>query len=173
MQLYEITGRYKALFDEFDDSDIEDEGVLQAYFDTLESIEGEFEEKAENIAVFIKTLNAEAEAIKNEKQKLEARMKAKENKAKWLKNYLLNAMNAIGSKKIETAKVKITTRLNAESVKCSDEQNCMEWLMKNNQFDLLGYKPPEFSKSKVKDAINSGLEIPYCELVRTQSVIIK
>lgn len=173
MQLYEITDKYKELFNEFDNSDIEDEGVLQAYFDTLEAIEGEFEEKAENIAIFIKSLTAEAEAIKNEKQKLETRMKAKENKAKWLKSYLLNAMNAIGSKKIESARVKITTRLNAESVKCSDEQSCMEWLMTNNHFDLLSYKPPEFSKTKIKDAINSGLEIPYCELVRTQSVIIK
>lgn len=173
MQLYEITDRYKSLFNEFDDSDIEDENVLQAYFDTLEAIEGEFEEKAENIAIFIKTLNAEAEALKREKQKLESRMKAKENKAKWLKSYLLEAMSAVGNKKIETARVKITTRLNAESVKCSDEKSCIDWLMKNDHFDLLSYKLPELSKTEIKDAINSGLKIPYCELVRTQSVVIK
>lgn len=59
LSLYEITGKYQELFDLFDNADIDDEDAIQAYFDTLEAIEGEFNEKAENIAVFIKTLSAE------------------------------------------------------------------------------------------------------------------
>ena len=48
------------------------------------------DEKVENIALFIKNLTAEAEAIKKEKQALEKRQKTAENRAEWLKKYLSN-----------------------------------------------------------------------------------
>ena len=47
-----------------------------------------FDEKVENIALWIKNLLSEAEAIKQEKLKLGDRQKAAENKAESLKKYL-------------------------------------------------------------------------------------
>ena len=49
-----------------------------AIADTLESIEGEFEDKADNIACLIKTFDAEVEAIKAEEKNLKERRERKE-----------------------------------------------------------------------------------------------
>lgn len=169
--LYQISKTYQELFDEFDDKDL-DEETMQAYFDTLEGIEAEFNDKAGNVAIFIKNLLAEAENLKKEKQALEKRQKAKENKADKLKKYLLENMNKLGVKKIETIQAVISTRKNAESVQIADEQKFINWAEENN-IDLLTFAKPKISKSAVKDAINAGAEIPYCQLARTQSVTIK
>lgn len=171
LSLYEITGKYQELFDLFDNANIEDEDAIQAYFDTLEAIEGEFNEKAENIAVFIKTLSAEAEELKKEKQQLEARQKSKENKVKRLKEYLLSNMHFLGVKKIESARARITMRQNAESVKIANEKAFIDWAEKND-CDFLNFNPT-ISKSAIKEALQGGKEVPYCELQRMQSVIIK
>lgn len=194
--LYELTENFRNLFDEFeaiqnwepakdefgnfvDDngniiSDILQykENMLQAWFDTLEGIEGEFEQKAEALALYIKNLNAKAEAIKSEKQKLEQRQKSAENKAERLKKYLLDNLQKMNRKKVETAKVAITTRNNAESAYISDETQLIEWALQNNN-SLLNYQKPKLSKTAVKNAIKNGQDIPYAQLVRTQSVIIK
>ena len=91
MKLYELTESFTELFSRFEgineyepdtDADgqpIDDNGdiiedveaykekMLTAWFDTLEGIEGEFDEKAENIAIYIKQLKAEANILKFEK----------------------------------------------------------------------------------------------------------
>lgn len=169
--LYQISKTYQELFDEFDDQDL-DEEIIQAYFDTLEGIEAEFDDKASNVAIFIKNLLVEAENLKKEKQVLEKRQKAKENKADRLKKYLLENMNKLGIKKIETVQAVISTRKNAESVQVADEQKFIDWAEKNN-IDLLTFARPKISKTAIKDAINAGAEIPYCQLARSQSLTIK
>ena len=91
MKLYELTEMYSDLFNQFDainewepdtNADgmpIDDDGniianvdayrnkMLTAWFDTLTGIEGEFDEKAESIAIYYKQLLAEAKMLKAEK----------------------------------------------------------------------------------------------------------
>ena len=105
MKLYEITGMFAELFERFDelanytpdtdeygryiteDGDVIDdldayrEGVLTAWFDTLTAIEGEFNEKAVNIAVYIKNLNADISAMKQEEAQLKERRRRCERQA--------------------------------------------------------------------------------------------
>lgn len=196
MILYEISEAHKALFEEFEaiyswepeqDEDgnfVDDDGniikdiaqykedMLQAWFDTLEGVEGEFDISVEATALYIKQLNAKAEAIKKEKQKLEQRQKSSENKAKRLTKYLLECMQKTNRKKVETARVVVTTRNNAESVYISDEKQATNWAMEHDD-SLLNYPKPTISKTAVKNAIKDGRDIPYAQLVRTQSIIIK
>lgn len=194
--LYDLSEAHKALFEEFEaicswepDEDengnfIDDDGniiedvvefkenMLQAWYDTLESIECEFDITAEALALHIKNLDAKAEAIKKEKQKLEQRQKSTENKAERLRKYLIESMQKMNLKKVETARAVITTRNNAESVTVSEENMLIDWAMKNNN-SLLNYPKPKISKTAVKNAIKNGQAIPYAQVVRTQSVIIK
>lgn len=194
--LYDLSEAHKALFEEFEaiyswepaedengnfvDDDgniIEDaveykENMLQAWFDTLESIEGEFDISVESLAIYIKELEARASAIKIEKAKLELRQKSYENSAKRLKKYLLECMQKTNRKKVETARVVVTTRNNAESVAITEESLFKEWAMEHDD-SLLSYQKPKISKTAVKNAIKDGRDIPYAQLVRTQSVIIK
>jgi len=103
--LYELTGAFKELYE----IDLEETGLDQeSWFDTLEGLEGEINEKAENVAVVYKQLLADVESFKAEKLKLQARQKSLENKAEYLKRYLVNMLTAAGKKTIEGTKARIT-----------------------------------------------------------------
>ena len=79
MKLYEYAAEFAELFDALDDMDGED--MEQAWFDTLESIEAEFDDKAENVIAYIKELKAQAAALKEQEEAFKARRKSKENHA--------------------------------------------------------------------------------------------
>lgn len=61
--------------------------------DQLERLQIERDDKIENVACFIKNLNADIKALKEEEQSLAERRKAKENKVEQLKKYLAGALN--------------------------------------------------------------------------------
>ena len=123
--------------------------------------------KIENVALWIKELKAEAEAIKNEKQALADRKRVAENKAESLKNWLAYALNG---EKFKTSKCSISYR-NSESVEVTEEG--LEALMREHE-DLLTYEAPEPNKKAIKDAIkNDGLTVAGVQLVQKTSTIIK
>lgn len=133
----------------------------------LNELQMERDAKIENVALWIKELKAEAEAIKNEKQALAERQRVAENKAESLKNWLAYALNG---EKFKTAKCSISYR-NSESVEVTEEG--LEALMKEHE-DLLTYKTPEPNKKAIKDAIkNDGLTVAGVQLVQKTSTIIK
>lgn len=196
MKLYELAEGFNTLFDSFDainnwepDTDsngqpIDDDGniienpvlykvnMLNAWFDTLESIEGEFDMKAENIAVFIKEIKAEADLLKAEEQSLRKRRQTKERQIDSLKTYLLTQMQEIGKNKIDTQKALISIRNNAPSLVVDDELSFIRWAEQNND-GLLKYSMPEIRKSDVKKAVKAGDEIPFVHMEKSTSVIIK
>lgn len=171
-RLFDIAENYRALFDAFDDCDDLTDEQIEEYFDTLEGIEGEFAEKAENITCFIKELVVEADAMDAEAKALAARAKTKKNLVKRLKDMLLDNMQACGIKKIDRTRARISLRNNAESVSIPNDAALIPWLMEHAD-DCLTYRDPEISKTKVKAALQDGREIPGASLVRTVSVIIK
>ena len=135
--------------------------------DKLNDLQMERDAKIENVALWIKELKAEAEAIKNEKQTLADRQRVAENKAESLKNWLAYALNG---EKFKTAKCSISYR-NSESVEVTEEG--LEALMRDHE-DLLTYKTPEPNKKAIKDAIkNDGLTVAGVQLVQKTSTIIK
>ena len=133
----------------------------------LNDLQMERDEKIENVALWIKELKAEAEAIKNEKQALADRQRVAENKAESLKNWLAYALNG---EKFKTSKCSISYR-NSESVEVTEEG--LEALMRDHE-DLLTYKTPEPNKKAIKDAIkNDGLNVAGVQLLQKTSTIIK
>ena len=86
--LYVLTGDYLALSNKLNDSDLDEQAIL----DTLEGASGELEVKAKNIAMFIRNLEASAEQIKLAEQSMSARRKSIENKAESIKLYLKDNM---------------------------------------------------------------------------------
>ena len=135
--------------------------------DKLNELQMERDAKIENVALWIKELKAEAEAIKNEKQALAERQRVAENKAESLKNWLAYALNG---EKFKTAKCSISYR-NSESVEVTEEG--LEALMREHEY-LLTCKAPEPNKKAIKDAIkNDGLTVAGIQLVQKTSTIIK
>ena len=197
MKLYELSTDFSRLFDDFDvicsyepekndNGDyVDDDGnvinditayrqeLQEAWFDTLDGIEQEFEDKAENVAAYIKSLKAEADDLKEEEAALNRRRKVKENQIDRLKDYLLHSMMTINRTKIDTPKAKLSIRNNAESVQFDDEEQFIRLCLARGQDDYLRYKDPELNKIAVKKALQSGMEIDGARLIRTQSLIIK
>lgn len=131
----------------------------------LEALEMERSQKIENVALWIKNLKAEAEAIKAEKQNLDKRAKSAENKAEQLKKYLDYALMG---EKYKSAKVNISYRTST-SVEVDLEQletyECAD--------NYLRYKDPEPNKDAIKEALNHGYELPGCSLVQKTSIQIR
>ena len=96
--LYELTEQYAAVRDMLFDEDV-DEQVIN---DTLESIEGAIEVKADNYAKIIRTMDASIKALKDEEQRLSGRRKALEERQKWLKDTLEANMRYTGKMKFKT-----------------------------------------------------------------------
>lgn len=177
-RLFEIANDFALLFDQLESFDeIEEadmrEAAQEAWFDTLEGVEGEFEIKAENVAQYIKALRKEAEDIKEEEQALAARRRAKEKRADSLIGYLMSCMKQIHREKIETAKCKLSIRRNAESVQVSDEISLIGRLVMDGRTDLIRVKTPELDKTALKKALQAGEVIEGAALGRTESLIIK
>ena len=135
--------------------------------DKLNDLQMERDAKIENVALWIKELKAEAEAIRNEKQALADRQRVAENKAESLKNWLAYALYG---EKFKTSKCSIFYR-KSESVEVTEEG--LEALMREHE-DLLTYKTPEPNKKAIKDAIkNDGLDVAGIQLIQKTSTIIK
>lgn len=137
----------------------------------LTALQMERERKVENVALWVKDLRAEAEAIGNEIQALTARKKAAERKAEALKTWL---GDALAGEIFKTPKVRISythnTRLNV-----IDEQSVVNYIQTkySEPEQYLKFTLPEIRKDPVKALIKSGAEIPGACLEATESVVIK
>lgn len=147
-------------------SEIEEEAIK----DTLESIEGEFKEKTDNIACMIKNINAEILAINNEIRNLRRRNARKINQVKNLKNYLKNQMIMINKNQIETPRNKICIRKNPETIEV--EEGFIEWA-ERNAGHLLKYQLPVPNKKEIKEWLKKGEEIPHVIISQKEGVLIK
>lgn len=170
MKLYELTEMYSDLFNQFDainewepdtNADgmpIDDDGniianvdayrnkMLTAWFDTLTGIEGEFDEKAESIAIYYKQLLAEAKMLKAEKAAIAKRQSQKEKQAESLKTYLFKSMQALGRQKIDMPRAVMSLKKNAPSLVVDDEISFVEWAEEHNLDHLLKYSMPEVKR---------------------------
>lgn len=125
------------------------------------------DEKIENIALWIKDLNAEALAIKAEEQKLAIRRKKAERKAEQLKDYLTIFLGKGGT--FDSPKVAISFR-RSKAVELDDE--FIGWAQ-GYLDNLLRYKEPEPDKTAIKEMLEQGAELPFCRLVENMSMQVK
>lgn len=169
MKLYELSAEYKAFYDAVEDFEEEPD----AWFDTLESIEADFKDKAANVACYIKSLRAEEAAIKEECKKLTERARAKANAADRLAEYLKGGMIHADIKKIDhDPRVAVTIKATPESVRIEDENAFRSWCMKHHD-DLLRYKEPEINKTAVKEAVKNGEKFDGVTLEKGKTIVIK
>lgn len=97
--LYNLTGDYERVLQMLYDDEHKEDTVI----DTLDSIEGAIEDKADGYAMVIRSVEADVAGIKAEIERLQSRKKALENKVSWLKTNLENSMRMIGKTKFKTA----------------------------------------------------------------------
>ena len=107
--LYQIDEKLMMAFNYGCDEDgvILEEQELNNY---IESLTMQLDNKVENIALYIKNLESDAEQIKQEKMKLQKRQQVAENHAQYLKKYLANFLQYHEINKFETPKCKVSFR---------------------------------------------------------------
>ena len=157
MNLYEIEQEILNVFD------VETGEILDE--EKLASLQMAQEKKIENIALFIKNLESDAEQIKIEKNALAEREKKAKNKAESLRRYL---GNFLAGQKFESPRVAISFRTST-SVEAD-----VEALMKvENGNEYLKYSLPTADKVAIKKALQEGIELDGCRLVTNQNMQIK
>ena len=127
----------------------------------LNDLQMERDAKIENVALWIKELKAEAEALKAEKLAFAERQKVTENKMESLKKWLAYALNG---EKFKTVRASVTFRT-SDKVEIADIYKLDE--------SYLRYEEPEADKDAIKKAIKAGQEVAGATLVSSTSVIIK
>ena len=91
LQLYALTEIYQRLMDEDEDG----------FATALGQLEGAIEEKAENVAKVIRSLEKEEEALRSEAAYLSDRARAAANKGARLKDYLLQNLEAVNMQQVK------------------------------------------------------------------------
>ena len=158
MKLYEIEQAIESLIDQ------ETGEILN--IEAFQGLHMERDTKIENIALWMKNLNAEAEAIAAERKTLQDRETSVKNKADSLKERLTQILNG---EKFSTPKVSIGWRT-SKSVEVDDD--FIEWAEKKAP-QLLKYKEPEADKNKIKSALAVGFEVVGARIVEKQNIQIK
>lgn len=168
MRMYELANDYENLMAAIENGDIPEEALA----DTLESITALLDEKADNIACWIKQLTAEAEAIKAEEDRLKARRTAKLKRAERLTEYLAECLTNGGISKLETARNVISFRKNPPAVVFDDEPAFIKWAQVHAD-GLLNYATPKVDRVAVKVALENGAEIEGCRIESKLNLQIK
>jgi hypothetical protein len=155
MNLYKTTQEYLQVESKLTDLELDDVTLA----DTLEGARFPLEQKAISVAMIVRNLEATAAAIKAARDDMAKREKAAENRAKWIKEYLLNNMQAANITKIESPYFTLSIAKNPESVII----DC-DTLIPADYFRQPETPPPVLDKALVKKAIKDGFEVPGCHL---------
>jgi hypothetical protein len=169
MNIYELDAEFTKTMDEllsvFDEEtgEVTDIDRFEELKKALDGLAEERKQKISNVACWYKSLVAEANAIKEEKQKLAKRQAACENKAENLKKYLEYALQG---EKFKDARVNITYRPTKSVGFISD----YDYSKLPPEFQKVTIEP---KKTEIKKAIESGVEIPGAFIEEKVSTIIK
>ena len=169
MTLYDIDAQIAALDGAAEDDMLIDAetGELISVSQALDALRMARDEKIENVACLVKNLSAEADAIREEENRLIKRRKAAETKAANLKAWLLAAMTREDgtTDKLKTGRVMVSVKRNPPSTVVDDEL-----LPSTYKVAKITYQA---NKELIKRELLAGGEVPGAHLEYGRSVIIK
>ena len=169
MTLYDIDAQIAALDGAAEDDMLIDEetGELVSVAQALDALRMEREAKLENVACWVKNLSAEADAIREEENRLVKRRKSAETKAERLKAWLLAAMTREDgtTDKLKTGRVMVSVKRNPPSTVVDDAL-----LPSTYKVAKITYQA---NKEMIKRELLAGGEVPGAHLEYGRSVIIK
>ena len=164
LALFEIAQQLRALADMSLDEDLPPEVIA----DTLEGLEGDFDSKAVDVAKFVLSLEANAEAVKDAAAKMAKRAVAIEHRAESIRAYLLFQLQSVDKRKIQRADITIARRDNPPAVQLrpTGEIPPEFWVQPPAP-------PPRIDKTLLKAALKAGREIEGAFLESGERVEIK
>lgn len=160
--LYLLAAEYRQAAEQLVNLDLPPEVVR----DTLEGLSGDLEHKAQNVAMMVRSLEADAAAVKQWAKDAAERAKSIEARADNLKDYLASNLSAAGIERIEGPGVRITWRKSSAVV--IDEPGLIP-----AEFMRVPEPPPSApDKKAIADAIKSGNAIPGAHVEQRRNLQI-
>jgi len=159
--LFEISERLIAAYEAAESGEYDEEAIQGS----IETIEWELDEKADNYAHLIKIINGEIDMLKAEEQRLNARRKQREAFIARLKHNLEESMLSTGRTKFKTVYHTFYIQKNPPALQIVDEDKLPG--------DYWIQPPPIIDKSTIKDVLNNGGEVDGAVLTQSKSVRIK
>ena len=158
MKLYEIPPLYQQLLDMAEEQDND-------FSEALESLEGAFEEKAENIVKIMRTLEAKEKAYKDEVDRLNKQRNALKRSIQNSKDYLQENMNVMGKKKVESGLFTVAIQKSPPTLKIDDDKYIPDgyWIP----------QPPKLDRKELLQDLKLGEEIEGVEIVQGEHVRIR
>jgi len=137
----------------------------------LDALQMEREEKLEGVALWVKDMRAEAEAVKAEADKLTARKKALDNRIESVKAWLLEAL---GGDKLKTARCNVY-QMRTQKAVIDDEQALVDMFLTSDAMKekYLRIKEPEIDKNALKESLKKGIQFEFAHLEETESIVIR
>ena len=158
MNLYEMTVAANQLYDLLTSGEIDE----QTFNDTLQAMGTE--EKLESYCKVIRQLEADAEMLKAEKERIENKKKTVDNSIGRMKKAVIDFMKASGSTK-STAGTFTVALSTSKAVNILDESKV--------PVRFFVEQPPKIDKSAIRQELMSGAEIEGCELQINEGARIK
>ena len=162
MHLYQISLEYRRLFDEMSNVDEWPADLLA----TIEKVDSDFTDKAINVALFIKELNSQAEAIKQARAEMATRQVKLENRAENLTEYLKFHMERNEKVHIADAQVELKLKRNPFSVTVDNEAEIPRDYFRRKEVLAI-------DKALIRQDIDKGIEVPGARLTSKIRLEIK
>lgn len=164
MKLYEIANEYRETLDALvneETGEIDDTALA-----SLNGLTTSLEEKGIAVASYIRNIEADRQALADERKRMEARQKTLESRIEWMKNYLQTNMETCGIKEISCPYFSIKLKKCPPSVHLSDEDSLPDTYRKRKE-------TVSIDRVKIKQDIQAGVMIPGAELVQGNTIQIK
>ncbi len=166
MTLYEIDAKIQAFIDKMTDAIDEETGELKDIDPAeLEELNEAREKKLENIALYIKNLDAEAEAIKKEEKALKERRERDEKKAERLRKLLTESLQNADQPNFETSRCQVSFR-RSDAVIITDQD-----LLDEKYIKVKTTTEPD--KTLIKKDLKAGMIMDGAHLEERQNIQIK
>jgi Siphovirus Gp157 len=164
LSLYELSNNYLHVLEAL--TDPEADLPIEVVNDTLEALSGEMEDKAINVAKFLRNLEVMAESIKQAEMDMAKRRKAIENRVQWFKSYLKISMENTRISKIECPYFKLSIQSNPVAVEILNESV----IPRKFKEKVIAWK---IDKNAIKEALKAGKTVKGAALVNGSRLVIK
>jgi hypothetical protein len=164
LSLYKLSSNYMRALDALTDPEADIPAEVVA--DTLEGLEGELQEKAVNVAKFMRNMEAMSQAIKEAEAQMARRRKAIEGRVKCLKDYLKENMEACGISKIESPWFRLAVQKNPAAVDVVDEAALPDEFKEQ-------VVTVKIDKAAIRDALKAGVDVPGAALVQGTRMVVR
>lgn len=160
MHLYELSKEYQSILNDAEG------GESPLTLARLDEIKAPLEQKILNIAKYTRKLDADAQAVTDEIERLKRMLNSIKSREDQLYNYLETNMRACGIDRIESPLFKIMFRKCPPRVEVINEDDLPD-NFKRIKTDIL------VDKEKLKEELKHGVVVPGAKLIQAEKLVIK